>query len=162
MEEKYITENNLIELLNNVLYSIKSSEKIHINRFTNKENNLVISTGVIYLDKGTCNYDRSCYSVHIREIIKSRIFKPDKKSYNLRLEFTNIGTKNIEFNSDLVSLKAELIIKNIFNTLDNIETENKKKETNSTIEDIITKISKTVNKSYKRDDKINEVLNNNE
>jgi hypothetical protein len=64
------------------------------------------------------------------------------------------------FNSELISDKCKKVISDIFDYLFNIEEQRKIEKTNNTIQNIINDISTTVDKAYRRDNKIDEVLNN--
>jgi hypothetical protein len=65
------------------------------------------------------------------------------------------------FESDLISNRCKKVIGDIFDYLLDIEERKKIEKTNNTIQGIINDISTTVDKAYRRDNKIDEVLNNN-
>ena len=67
----------------------------------------------------------------------------------------------IDFKSELISDRCSKVISNIFDYLFNVEEQRKVEQTNNVIKNIINDISTTVDKAYKRDNKIDEVLNNN-
>ena len=64
------------------------------------------------------------------------------------------------FRSEFLSDRCSKVIGDIFDYLFNIEEQRKIEQTNNTVLNIINDISTTVDKAYKRDNKIDEVLNN--
>ena len=65
----------------------------------------------------------------------------------------------MNFGSELMSNRCSKVIGDIFDYLFDIEEQRKSNQTNNTVLDIINDISTTVDKAYRRDNKIDEVLN---
>lgn len=66
----------------------------------------------------------------------------------------------MNFKSEFLSDRCSKIVGDIFDYLFNIDEQRKIERTNNTVLNIISDISTTVDKSFKRDNKIDEVLRN--
>lgn len=163
--ERLISEQNQYDLFYNILLSIKSKNpKVTINEENLSNGKCKLSSDNISIIKSNdVKTELSTFYVQIERIEKQRLFLKNEYKYSITI---NGGTRGyssfpkINFKSNL-SMRCNKIIGDIFDYLYDIEQQRKINETNNTIKDIIYDISTTVDKAYKRDNKIDEVLNNN-
>mgnify|MGYP003337207379 FL=1 len=166
IEEKFISEQNQYDLFYNILLSVKSKNP-HV-RMENDEKNhkCKLETGSISIkptNSGNSS-ELSSYSIIVEREEVHRLFTKNSYKYFLHIEGSARNSYNntrLNFYSKSVSNRCQEIISEIFNYLFNVEEQRKIEKTNSSIKDIIGDISTTVDVSYKRDNKIEEVLNNN-
>ena len=157
LNKDFITKENSKKLLDSILLSLKSSENTRLlnNSEKKSENNSrmfqCIETNVI----NTKNTDRkliSSFSISINRYEVPRWFKPCQ--YRYELEFTSDHHKY----ETLVDTNQYIIVK-IYDFLIDLERNKKIEETNQTLEKIIGDISTTIEKKYRRDETINQILN---
>ena len=162
--EKLITEQNQYDLFYNILLSVKSkSPSVSIEEDLSK-GKCKLTTGSISISKtDDVKTDMSSFFITIERDEVKRLFSKNTYKYNIRIDGSSRGyssSNRIFFNTELISDKCKKIISDIFDYLFNIEEQRKIEKTNNKIQNIINDISTTVDKAYKRDNKIDEVLNN--
>lgn len=154
IEERYISDKNIKKLMSEVLLSVKSSNvKITNNEETKEKSGLLVHN--ISAKKRTPNAE---YEISIK--------KWDVISWFRRLPEFLIEVKYWKGYDD-VYIKIDVPVRNenhsivnsIYNHLTNLDENNKIDEVNSKLENIISDISTSVDKKYRRDDTINEILN---
>jgi len=160
--EKLISEQNQYDLLYNILLSVKSKNpSVQIEKDDRKYK---LNTGSISIIKtDDVKTDISSFSIKIEREEVSRFFSKNTYKYIIRIDGNSRGYSSFDkmnFNSELIPDRCKKVIANIFNYLLDIDEQRKIEETNSAVQNIINDISTTVDKSYKRDNKIDEVLNN--
>ena len=165
MEESLISEQNQFDLFYNILLSVKSK-----NPSVRVDEDL--SKGKCKLESNTISIPRSdnakteidSFSVIIEREEIPRLFSKNTYKYSIKIDGSTRGYARrfdrMQFRSELLSNRCSKVIGEIFDYLYSSEEQRKINETNSTILDIISDISTTVDKAYKRDNKIDEVLNN--
>ena len=162
--EKLITEQNQYDLFYNILLSVKSkSPSVSIEEDLSK-GKCKLTTGSISISKtDDVITDIASFSIIIERDKVTRLFSKNTYKYNIKIDGQSRGYSSFDrmnFNSELISDKCKKVISDIFDYLFNIEEQRKIEKTNNTIQNIINDISTTVDKAYKRDNKIDEVLNN--
>ncbi len=160
--ENLISEQNQYDLLYNILLSVKSKNpSVQIDKNDKKYK---LETGSISIMKTEdVKTDISSFSIKIEREEIPRIFSKNDYKYIIRIDGSARGYSSfnrMSFNSELLSDRCKKVITNIFNYLLDIDEQRKIEETNGAIQNIINDISTTVDKVYKRDNKIDEVLNN--
>jgi hypothetical protein len=160
--ENLISEQNQYDLFYNILLSVKSKNpSVQIDKNDKKYK---LETGSISIMKTEdVKTDISSFSIKIEREEIPRIFSKNDYKYIIRIDGSARGYSSfnrMSFNSELLSDRCKKVITNIFNYLLDIDEQRKIEETNGAIQNIINDISTTVDKVYKRDNKIDEVLNN--
>jgi hypothetical protein len=160
--EKLISEQNKYDLFYNILLSVKSKNpSVQIDK---NEQKYKLETGSISIIKtDDVKTDISSFSIKIEREEVLRFFSKNSYKYIIRIDGSARGYSSfnrMSFNSELLSDRCKKVISNIFNYLLDIDEQRKIEETNGAIQNIINDISTTVDKVYKRDNKIDEVLNN--
>lgn len=160
--EKLISEQNQYDLFYNILLSVKSKNPgVQIDKNDQKYK---LETGSISIVKtDDVKTDISSFSIKIEREEVTRLFSKNTYKYIIRIEGNTRGYSSFDrmaFNSELIPDRCKKVIANIFNYLLDIDEQRKIEQTNSTVQNIINDISTTVDKAYKRDNKIDEVLNN--
>ena len=160
--EKLISDQNLYDLFYNILLSVKSKNpSVQIDKNDQKYK---LETGSISIVKtDDVKTDISSFSIKIEREEVPRLFSKNTYKYIIRIDGNSRGYSSFDrmsFNSELISDRCKKVIGDIFNYLFNIDEQRKIERTNSAIQNIINDISTTVDKAYKRDNKIDEVLNN--
>jgi hypothetical protein len=160
--EKLITEQNQYDLFYNILLSVKSKNpSVQIDKNDQKYK---LDTGSISISKtDDVKTDIASFSIRIEREEIPRIFSKNDYKYSIRIDGSSRGYSSFDrmsFNSELLSNRCKKVIGDIFDYLFNIDEQRKIEQTNSAVQNIISDISTTVDKAYKRDNKIDEVLNN--
>jgi len=161
--EKLISEQNQYDLFYNILLSVKSKNpSVQIDK--NDQKKYKLETGSISIMKTEdVKTDIASFSIKIEREEIPRIFSKNDYKYIIRIDGSARGYSSfnrMSFTSELLSDRCKKVIANIFNYLLDIDEQRKIEETNSSVQNIINDISTTVDKVYKRDNKIDEVLNN--
>jgi hypothetical protein len=168
--EKLISEQNQYDLFYNILLSVKSKNPgVKIEEDLSKSK-WVLETDYISIRNSDDNKtDTSSFNIKISKEEVFHIFSRNTYNYNISIygahrpkSYTRVYStsfQSIHFKSEKLSYRCMKIIGEIFNYLVNIEEQRKIEQTNNSIKDIISDISTTVDKSYRRDNKIDEVLN---
>lgn len=159
--ENLISEQNQYDLLYNILLSVKSKNpSVQIDKNDQKYK---LETGSISIAKtDDVKTDIASFSIMIKREEVPRLFSRNYYKYIIVIDGSARGYSSFNkmtFNSELISDRCKKVIDNIFNYLLDINEQRKIEETNSAVQNIINDISTTVDKSYKRDNKIDEVLN---
>jgi len=161
--EKLITEQNQYDLFYNILLSVKSQNpSVSIEREKDGKYKLETQSISIYKTEDV-KTDISSFSIKIEREEVARLFSKNTYKYIIKIDGNCRGYSSFDrmnFNSELIPNKCKKVISDIFDYLFNIEEQRKIEKTNNTIQNIINDISTTVDKAYKRDNKIDEVLNN--
>ena len=160
--EKLISEQNQYDLFYNILLSVKSKNpSVQIDKNDKKYK---LETGSISIMRTEdVKTDIASFSIKIEREEIPRIFSKNDYKYIIRIDGSARGYSSfnrMSFTSELLSDRCKKVIANIFNYLLDIDEQRKIEETNSSVQNIINDISTTVDKAYKRDNKIDEVLNN--
>lgn len=160
--EKLISEQNQYDLFYNILLSVKSKNpSVQIDKVDQKYK---LDTGSISISKtDDVKTDIASFSIRIEREEIPRIFSKNDYKYSIRIDGSSRGYSSFDrmsFNSELLSNRCKKVIGDIFDYLFNIDEQRKIEQTNSAVQNIISDISTTVDKAYKRDNKIDEVLNN--
>lgn len=163
IEESLISEQNQYDLFYNILLSVKSKNPNVKIEEDEKSSKVKLGIYSISLDPKNNKTDLTSYSINIdrEEII--RLFSKNTYAYNISIEGSTRGYSNFKklyFRHQTLSSRCGKLIGDIFDYLYNIEEQRKINETNNSIMDIIHDISTTVDKAFRRDNKIDEVLNN--
>lgn len=162
--EKLISEQNQYDLFYNILLSIKSKNpSVNISEDKPKGRCKLESGSISVIKTDNNKTDISSFSLVIDREEVPRFFSKNTYKYNIRIDGNNRGYSSfnrMNFGSELMSNRCSKVIGDIFDYLFNIEEQRKIEQTNNTVLDIINDISTTVDKVYKRDNKIDEVLNN--
>jgi len=161
--EKLISEQNQYDLFYNILLSVKSQNpSVRVEQ--EKEGKYKLETESISIMKTEdVKTDISSFTIKIEREEVPRLFSKNTYKYIIRIDGNSRGYSSFDrmsFNSELISDRCKKVIGDIFNYLFNIDEQRKIERTNSAIQNIINDISTTVDKAYKRDNKIDEVLNN--
>lgn len=161
--ENLISEQNQYDLFYNILLSVKSKNpSVQIDK--NDQKKYKLETGSISIMRTEdVKTDIASFSIKIEREEIPRIFSKNDYKYIIRIDGSARGYSSfnrMSFTSELLSDRCKKVIANIFNYLLDIDEQRKIEETNSSVQNIINDISTTVDKVYKRDNKIDEVLNN--
>lgn len=162
IKESLITEQNQYDLFYNILLSVKSKNP-NVTMYVDEKNKCKLDVGSISISNSVDFYS---YSIKVEREEVPRLFSKNSHKYNFYIEGSNRGgysssNTRLNFKSEMLSNRCQDVISQIFNYLYNIEEQRKIEETNNNITNIISDISTTVDVAYKRDNKIEEVLNNN-
>ena len=159
MNSKYITKENSKKLLNEILLSLKSNEDLRLRDdkiYESKSDKVVheISTYSINIKSNNDNTINS-YSLTIKKWEIIRWFRT-VPAFSIKIDTSAPRFKN---DHELEFEDHQNIIKEIYDYLINIEENRRIEEVNKTLNSIISDISTTVDKSYRRDETIDEILN---
>jgi hypothetical protein len=162
--EKLISEQNQYDLFYNILLSVKSKNPdVRTEEDVKKGKYILETNGISILKTDDVRTDIASFNIRIeREELKNFFSKVSYK-YKITIDGStrNYSSFNqMNFKSDTLSNKCKKVISDLFDYLFNIEEQRKIERTNIIIKNIIIDISSTVDKSFKRDNKIDEVLNN--
>ena len=164
--ESLILEQNQYDLFYNILLSIKSKNpSVHISEESSDRGRparIKLESGSISISKSDDNKtDISSFSVLIEREEVPRLFSKNTYKYNIRIDGSSRGgySSSNKMKSELLSDRCSKIVIDIFDYLFNIDEQRKIERTNNAVLNIISDISTTVDKSFKRDNKIDEVLN---
>ncbi len=162
--ESLISEQNQYDLFYNILLSIKSQNpSVSIDEDLSNGKCKLESNNISIIKTNDVKTDISSFKIRIERDKVTHLFSKKTYKYNFIIDGNTRGYssfKRMTFNSELISSRCKKIIGDIFNYLIEIEEQKKIEQTNNQIKDIINDISTTVDKIYKRDNKIDEVLNN--
>lgn len=162
--EKLISEQNQYDLFYNILLSIKSKNpSVSVNEDKSKGKCKLESGSISVIKTDDSKTDISSFSLVIDREEVPKLFSKNTYKYNIRIDGNNRGYSSfnrMNFGSELMSSRCSKVIGDIFDYLFDIEEQRKIDQTNNAIKDIISDISTTVDKAFKRDNKIDEVLNN--
>jgi hypothetical protein len=164
IEESLISEQNQYDLFYNILLSVKSKNP-HV-RIEEEQSSgkCKLHAGSISISSSNDNKtDMSSYSIIINREEVVRLFSKNTYKYSISIEGNTRGYsdfKKLFFRHQTLSTRCTKVIGDIYDYLCDIEEQRKISETNNNIMDIIHDISTTVDKAYRRDNKIDEVLNN--
>lgn len=158
IETKYISKENSKKLLNEVLLSLKSKSDEPIVRryenYTNESNNKEIHE--IHTNSiSVCTDDIRSFNLRIKKWDNFRWFKLIPNFIiDISIEGRSYGD-----NFELEIVDNQEIIKEIYQYLIDFEESRKREEANKKISSIIGDISTTVDRGYRRDETIDEILN---
>lgn len=156
IETKYLSKENSKKLLNEVLLSLKSkSDQPIVRRYeTDKSNNKEIHE--IHTNSiSVCTGDVRSFNLTIKKWDNVRWFKLIPNFIiDISIEGRSYGD-----NFELEIVDNQEIIKEIYQYLIDFEESRKREEANKKISSIIGDISTTVDRSYRRDETIDEILN---
>jgi hypothetical protein len=157
--ESLVSEKNQYDLFVSILLSIKSKNPTVSVENEDKGSKCKLETGRISI--GQTSSEFSSYSIKIDRVEVPRLFSKNTYKYNFYIDGNkgSYSDTKLYFKSELLSSRCVNIISDIFNYLYNIEEQRKIEKTNNKIQNIISDISTTIDKSFKRDNKIDEVLN---
>jgi len=162
--ESLISEQNQYDLFYNILLSVKSKNpSVRIDSDTSKGKCKLESNSISVPKYEDSKTEIASFSVTIDREEIPRLFKKNTYKYNIKIDGSTRTYSNFNrmyFKHEFLSDRCSKVIGDIFDYLFNIEEQRKIELTNNTVLDIINDISTTVDKSYKRDNKIDEVLNN--
>ena len=162
--EKLISEQNQYDLFYNILLSIKSKNpSVIVDEDKSKGKCKLESNSISITKTENLKTDISSFNIKIEREEVPRLFSKNTYKYNIRIDGNNRGYSSfnrMNFGSELMSNRCSKVIGDIFDYLFDIEEQRKIDQTNNTVLDIINDISTTVDKSYRRDNKIDKVLNN--
>lgn len=162
--EKLISEQNQHDLFYNILLSIKSKNpSVSVDEDKSKGKCKLESNSISITKTDDLKTDISSFNIRIEREEIPRLFSKNTYKYNIRIDGNNRGYSSFNrmyFGSELMSSRCSKVIGDIFDYLFDIEEQRKINQTNNTVLDIINDISTTVDKAYRRDNKIDEVLNN--
>ena len=163
--EKLISEQNQYDLFYNILLSVKSKNpSVKIEEELSKGRCKLESDTISIIKTDDVKTEISSFYIKIEREEIPRLFSKNTYKYNITINGSTRGYSSFDrmaFKSELISDRCSKVIGNIFDYLVNVEEQRKVEQTNNTIKNIINDISTTVDKAYKRDNKIDEVLNNN-
>jgi len=162
LNKDFITNENSKKLLDSILLSIKSSEgtrliKNEVKEVQHSRNYQFIETNDIRTKKEEESII-SGFSISINRFEVPRWFSPNDYRYELSLNTMNDRGYSSTKYETMINSHQEIIEK-IYNFLIDLERNKKIEETNKTLETIIGDISTTIEKKYRRDETINEILN---
>jgi hypothetical protein len=162
--EKLISEQNQYDLFYNILLSIRSKNpSVSVDEDKSKGRCKLESNSISITKTDDLKTDISSFNIRIEREEVPRLFSKNTYKYNISIHGSTRGGYSsfdrMNFNSELISGRCKKIIGDIFDYLFDIEEQRKIDQTNNTVLDIINDISTTVDKAYKRDNKIDEVLN---
>jgi hypothetical protein len=162
--EKLISEQNQYDLFYNILLSIKSKNpSVSIEEDTSKGLCKLESNSISIMKTDDVKTDISSFNITIEREKVTHLFSKNTYKYNIKIDGSTRGYSSFDrmnFNSELISNRCKKVIGDIFNYLFDIEEQRKIDQTNNVVKNIISDISTTVDKAFKRDNKIDEVLNN--
>jgi len=162
--EKLISEQNQYDLFYNILLSIKSkSPGVSIEEDASKGKCKLTAGSVPIIKTDDVKTDISSFNITIEREKVTHLFSKNTYKYNIKIDGSTRGYSSFDrmnFNSELISNRCKKVIGDIFNYLFDIEEQRKIDQTNNVVKNIISDISTTVDKAFKRDNKIDEVLNN--
>ena len=162
--EKLISEQNQYDLFYNILLSVKSQNpSVSIDEDLSKGKCKLESNSISIQKTEDVKTDMSYFSIIIEREEIPRLFSKNTYKYIIRIDGKSRGYSSFDrmsFNSELISDRCKKVIGDIFNYLLDIDEQRKIERTNSAVQNIINDISTTVDKAHKRDNKIDEVLNN--
>ena len=159
IDAKYFTKENSKKLLNEVLLSIKSNNDIRLSNnetYKNKSDKEIHEIGTHSININTNDKDSiRSFSLTIKKWNNVRWFKlVPRFLLTIRTESRSYGS-DYEFEVE----DNQSIIEEIYNHLISLEENRKKEEANKKLSSIIGDISTTVDRSYRRDETIDEILN---
>lgn len=162
--EKLISEQNQYDLFYNILLSIKSKNpSVSVEEDTSKGLCKLESNSISIMKTDDVKTEISSFNIKIVRELVPKIFSKNTYKYSISINGNTRGYssfKSMYFKSELLSSRCNKLIADIFDYLFDIEEQRKIDQTNNAIRDIISDISTTVDKAFKRDNKIDEVLNN--
>jgi hypothetical protein len=162
--EKLISEQNQYDLFYNILLSVKSqSPSVSIDEDLSKGKCKLESNSISIIKTNNIKTDMSSFNIKIERELVPRLFSKNTFKYIMSIHGNTRGYSSFNsmyFKSDMISDRCKKIIGDIFDYLIDIDERKKIEKTNNTVLDIISDISTTIDKAYKRDNKIDEVLNN--
>lgn len=162
--EKLISEQNQYDLFYNILLSIKSKNpSVSVEEDTSKGLCKLESNSISIMKTNDVKTEISSFNIKIVRELVPKIFSKNTYKYSISINGNTRGYssfKSMYFKSELLSSRCNKLIADIFDYLFDIEEQRKIDQTNNAIRDIISDISTTVDKAFKRDNKIDEVLNN--
>ena len=162
--EKLISEQNQYDLFYNILLSIKSKNpSVSVEEDTSKGLCKLESNSISIMKTDDVKTEISSFNIKIVRELVPKIFSKNTYKYSISINGNTRGYssfKSMYFKSELLSSRCNKLIADIFDYLFDIEEQRKIDQTNNTIRDIISDISTTIDKAFKRDNKIDEVLNN--
>jgi len=162
--EKLISEQNQYDLFYNILLSIKSKNpSVSIEEDTSKGKCKLESNSISIIKSNDIKTDMSSFKINIERELVPKLFSKNTYKYSMSIHGSTRGYSSFNsmyFKSELLSNRCNKFIGDIFDYLFDIEEQRKIDQTNNAIRDMINDISTTVDKAFKRDNKIDEVLNN--
>ena len=162
--EKLISEQNQYDLFYNILLSIKSKNpSVSVEEDTSKGLCKLESNSISIMKTHDVKTEISSFNIKIVRELVPKIFSKNTYKYSISINGNTRGYssfKSMYFKSELLSSRCNKLIADIFDYLFDIEEQRKIDQTNNAIRDIISDISTTIDKAFKRDNKIDEVLNN--
>jgi len=159
IDAKYLTKENSKKLLNEIFLSIKSNNKVGLSNeqtYKNKSDKEIheIVTYPININTNDKDSIRS-FSLSIKKWNTVRWFKlVPKFLLSIKTEARSYGN-NYEIEID----DEQELINEIYHYLIDIEENKKKEDANKKLSSIIGDISTTVDRSYRRDETLDEILN---
>jgi len=159
IDAKYLTKENSKKLLNEIFLSIKSNNKVGLSNeqtYKNKSDKEIheIVTYPININTNDKDSIRS-FSLSIKKWNTVRWFKlVPKFSLTINTDARSYGN-NYEIEID----DEQELINEIYHYLIDIEENKKKEDANKKLSSIIGDISTTVDRSYRRDETLDEILN---
>lgn len=159
IDAKYFTKENSKKLLNEIFLSIKSNNKVGLSNeqtYKNKSDREIheIVTYPININTNDKDSIRS-FSLSIKKWNTVRWFKlVPKFLLSIKTESRSYGN-NYEIEID----DEQELINEIYHYLIDIEENKKKEDANKKLSSIIGDISTTVDRSYRRDETLDEILN---
>lgn len=162
--ESLISEQNQHDLFYNILLSVKSKNpSVRVDEEKSKGKCNLESNSISIAKTDDIKTDIASFSIKIEREEIPRLFSKNTYKYNIKIDGSSRGYSSFDrmyFRSEFLSDRCSKVIGDIFDYLFNIEEQRKIEQTNNTVLNIINDISTTVDKAYKRDNKIDEVLNN--
>jgi hypothetical protein len=163
--EKLISEQNQYDLFYNILLSVKSQNpSVSIDENLSKGKCKLESSSISITKTNSVKTEMSSFNIKIEREEVPKLFSKNTYKYSISLHGSTRGYSSfnqIYFKDNMISNKCRKVIGDIFDYLIDIEEKREIEKTNNAILNIINDISTTVDKAYKRDNKIDEVLNNN-
>ena len=163
--EKLISEQNQYDLFYNILLSVKSKgPNVNVDEDISKGKVKLQSDSISVIKYDDSKTDISSFYIKMERTELHHIFSKNTYKYNITIDGSTRSYSSfnrMNFNSEIMSNRCKKLIGDIFGYLLDIEEKRKIEQTNNKITNIINDISTTVDKAYKRDNKIDEVLNNN-
>ena len=163
--EKLISEQNQYDLFYNILLSVKSKNPgVKIEEDLSNRKCSLESDSISIMKTNDVKTEISSFNIKIQKQEITHVFSKSTYKYRISIHGSTRGYSSpfnsMYFESDLISNRCKKVIGDIFDYLLDIEERKKIEKTNNTIQGIINDISTTVDKAFKRDNKIDEVLNN--
>lgn len=144
MKTELITDENLSILLEKINYSFKSQiQSIPISR--KEENETIQYESVITVGK-------SRYTILCSKRPSSFLWK-DFSTYRII-----ISASRWDYNESIDTQKMDDKLKDIWNTLNTADEQKEKDKANKRTKEFIDELSTTIDKSFERDDKLDEIL----